>query len=33
VGRLKHIDLPDAVPVVTIVVFCHAEAIACAWWE
>ena len=33
VGRLKHSDLPDAVPVVTIVGPAHAAASACAWWE
>jgi hypothetical protein len=32
VGRLKHSDLPLAVPVVTIVVASHASRSAWAWW-
>src|SRR5215211_7088066 len=33
VGSWKHSDLPDAVPVVTIVGPAHAACTACAWWE
>src|SRR5262249_35125283 len=33
VGRLKHIDLPEAVPVVTIVGPSQAAWSASAWWE
>jgi hypothetical protein len=31
-GRLKASDLPDAVPVVTIVSPAYADASASAWW-
>ena len=32
-GSWKHSDLPDAVPVVTIVGPAHAAWIASAWWD